>query len=243
MATLICSATNIEAHACREGILSSGNHLEVLQTGVGFRHAKNSLTSYLKKNKKPSLLVSTGFAGALSRDIPIHSWVTATKILKDHSELDPRGLVRAPSFAIKSALITTPHLTRQDGKSEQLVKSIGTPLAVDMESAVLYEICLEHEIPFMALRLITDTPDCPLPAFISTWTEVLSQDGFSNKFSLGLKGLQQTFSDVGGVFRLVGSGSRWPEMLKTGWATHCAFLDVAQNGDYAGASVASTLAT
>src|SRR5262249_25453390 len=81
---LVCAATSVEAKACRQGIKKSGqsDRYEILQVGMGMAHAKRTLEKRLMGSQlpRPTLVVSTGFAGSLSLSLPVGTWIYGKSI-------------------------------------------------------------------------------------------------------------------------------------------------------------------
>lgn len=157
---LACAATRTEAGAC------AASGVEVLRTGVGPERAGAALTRRLARGPRPSLIVSSGFAGALSADLPLHACITARTVsrLEDGRAvavpLGP-GALRAAPGAPRCALLSASHVTRAE------VPALPPPSAVDMESAALAEVAAAAGIPFAVLRVVTDTPAAPFPSFVA----------------------------------------------------------------------------
>lgn len=164
MEILICAASGIETKACRIGLQAAGisKPFKILKTGIGLEKAEKSLNQYLNQGNNPDLIISTGFAGAVTRDLPLYSWVIAEQVFSSKGEttnLNP--LIDIPD-ASRSSIVSLPHLYSPN-KSGQLPQSLPDQrLAVDMETAALTKIAGHHKIPILALRLITDTPEEPL---------------------------------------------------------------------------------
>jgi hypothetical protein len=79
---IVCAATHAEARACGKGIARAGlsSELEVLETGVGLTRARGALERRLARGPRPELVVSSGFAGAYSRDLAVSSWITCDEL-------------------------------------------------------------------------------------------------------------------------------------------------------------------
>jgi hypothetical protein len=161
---LICAATRLEASACRDGLADVGARAAVLQTGVGPARAAAALGARLHAAPLPSLVVSSGFAGALSPGILLHTVVTATGLHR----LGPEGVVPVPlpagglrpfAGALPCQFATT------DGVWAAVAPGLPAPAAVDMESAALAETAAAAGVPVAVLRVISDTPTAPLPPF------------------------------------------------------------------------------
>lgn len=225
MGVLICAATSTEAAACRAGVLSKTG-FEVLCTGVGLDRAYSTLKARLDKGSRPDLVVSSGFAGALSPGIALHSWVTAGRIVVSDSNsngelfrpVSVSKLLDQGQGATRCNWISAAELTSQaGGRAERLKEQLGAPLAVDMESAALAQLAEAKKIPFMVLRLVTDTPEQPLPSFLLPLASAMSTKELGLRLRLGLKGLKIAIRDPKGIIQIVRKGREWSRLLQEGW--------------------------
>ena len=162
---LVCAATRLEAAACRDGLADAGARAAVLRTGVGPVRAAAALAARLRAGPLPSLVVSSGFAGALTPGIALHAVVTAAALHR----IGPRGAVPVPLPAgglrpLEGALscqVATAAEVWGGG-----APGLPSPAAVDMESAALAETAAAAGIPVAVLRVVTDTPAAPFPPFV-----------------------------------------------------------------------------
>jgi hypothetical protein len=163
---LVCAPTRVEADACRRGLADArARGVEVLRTGVGRERAAAALSARLRRGEAPSLVVSTGFAGALTEGIPLHALVTASALYR----LGPEGSapVPLPPGALRVAAEALPcRVGTSDGVWIGGAPTLDAPAAVDMESAALAETAAAAGIPFEVLRVVTDTPSRPFPPFV-----------------------------------------------------------------------------
>jgi len=171
---LVCAPTRVEAEACRRGLADAGARgVEVLQTGVGPSRAAAALSARLRRGAAPSLVVSSGFAGALTEGIPLHALVTAAGLHRLGSDgavpvtLPPGALLLAPG-ALPCQIATGDTVRIGDAPA------LAAPAAVDMESAALAETAAAAGVPLEVLRVVTDTPGQPFPPFVRALGAALS---------------------------------------------------------------------
>lgn len=201
MRALVCAATRAELSAVQKG-LAVGTLTplhDTLLTGVGPRKARAALLERLADGK-PELIVSTGFAGAVVPRLKVGDWVTT-------SRFDAR---LAPDPAIPCAVFSTDDLvldSAPDGAE-----------AVDMESEGLAEVAASHAIPFMVLRLISDSREKPLPKFLVPFTSAMATSSVRAKLSETAKGVRGALADPLGVARLVREGTGLAHKLADGWS-------------------------
>ncbi len=174
---LVCTATALEAHACAlafSQVADAPTRFEVLQSGMGMAAAGRALAQRLATGRRPWAIVSTGLAGSVRGDLAIGTWVMGTQVVtQDGAPIalsDGRGTLwhhagiacRAQTFRSVDSITlaidpTMPHAT-----------------VVDMETYAWAKIAAQHRLPCAALRVISDTPDRPLPPFVTAltaWTQ------------------------------------------------------------------------
>jgi adenosylhomocysteine nucleosidase len=171
---LVCAPTRVEAEACRRGLADArASGVEVLRTGVGTQRAAAALKGRLRRGSRPSLVVSSGFAGAVTPGIALHALVTAVALHR----LGPDGAVPVPlpPGALRAATGALPcHVATADGVRIGDAPPLAAPAAVDMESAALAEAAAAAGVPFQVLRVVTDTPERPFPPFVRALGTALS---------------------------------------------------------------------
>jgi hypothetical protein len=171
---LVCAATRVEAAACRRGLADArARGVEVLRTGVGPSRAAAALSARLRHGALPSLVVSSGFAGALTSGIPLHALVTAAGLHR----LGPAGAVAVPlpPGALRLAAGALPcQVATADAVRIGDPPPLAAPAAVDMESAALAEVAAAAGVQVEVLRLVTDTPGQPFPRFVRELGAALS---------------------------------------------------------------------
>ena len=126
-------------------------------------------------------IVSTGLAGCVRRDIAVGVWVMGTQVVTQDS---------AP-IALSDGLGTLWHQAGIPCRAQTFRTVDGITLdtdplqphatVVDMETYAWAEIAAEQGLPCAALRVISDTPDQPLPAFVSALTELTQASGVSHR--------------------------------------------------------------
>ena len=204
---LVCAATRAEHDACARGAPA----LEHLLTGVGAANAAQALAERLGGSTPsrtpmpmPTLIVSTGFAGALRAGLDVGTWVTASS-LKDGAA----SLHTAPAPAVVVGFVSSDILVQGS------VTVDGD--AVDMESVALSRVAAEHNIPLMILRMISDTPANPLPTFLGGFTAGMAATTSRGKLGGFARGLRGVLKDPRGVARVVREGAQWTRDLESGW--------------------------
>jgi len=230
---LVCAATRPEHDACANGIRDSGARgFEVLLVGVGPVHAARSLRARLARMPAPSRILSSGFAGALVGDVPLGAWITAQTLSEWKGEslvpmADPTPLSATAHLSdlfpcLPCDVVSADHLVGRDSPLRSLAfassrRALGRPLVADMESAALAREA--GGIPFSVVRLVSDTPEHPLPAFLSPFTAAMAGAGARTRLALVARGVGSALTDPRGVARILVEGRDWTKKLRDGFRT------------------------
>ena len=207
---LISNLTTIDAegHTYYEGVVN-GRHVVATKCGIGKVNAALGARSLIE-NFHPSLVINSGVAGGTGSEAGILDIVVATSVAYHDVWCGP-GTVEGeaagcPARFTGDERVTSLHcLDGRDDIKHGLIASgdifISRPeevarirklypdvLAVDMESAAIAHTCYLANTPFVAIRVVSDTPgeddnisqyetfweDAPRHTF-QTLTDVLSQ--------------------------------------------------------------------
>jgi hypothetical protein len=216
---LVCAATRTEAAAC-----AAGPEVEVLRTGVGPERATAALKRRLARGVRPALVISSGFAGALSGPLPLHGCVTATAVLRLEAgavlpvPLSPGTLRVVPGVA-RCALLSAAAVTRA------APPRLPSATAVDMESAALAEVAARAGIPFAVLRVITDTSAAPFPAFVGYLAAALASGAPGERLVAAIRAVVAGVRSPGAVLSVVRSGLASRRALAAAWRSARGWLE------------------
>lgn len=157
-----------------EGTLAD-QPVALLALGVGLDCARIAAEVTVRRYQ-PDLIISAGFGGALSTEVDRGDIVLGTEILEliEDDGVHPRW--RTVSMATAPAPLRLPSRLRlHSGKilsaadvllkaadKVRLGKATGA-LAVDMETSAVATVCAAHDVPFLAVRCITDNSRDDLP--------------------------------------------------------------------------------
>jgi nucleoside phosphorylase len=147
--------------------------IEVLHTGVGERICRQRLERFLsahrtagrtrrgKQDEEFDCLISAGFAGAIKDDLQIGELLIARNFstidLRDKSASLSTLPIHVADLLTVRALI--------DSVDERLkLAQTSRAAAVDMETEFIAQTCAARSLPFLSLRVISDTPRDGLPA-------------------------------------------------------------------------------
>ena len=144
---------------------SSEDRLLLLQAGMGADGAARA-TLFLEK---PALLLSAGFCGGTGPEVNVGDLVVGSRVVGNTGTFpaDP-SLLDSATRALKAislpfhtgAILTVDQVVSPIHQRERGRRGIGV-LAVDMESAYLAEWAEQQGIPFLTIRVVSDTPAEP----------------------------------------------------------------------------------
>jgi len=134
--------------------------IEVLHTGVGEKICRERIGKFLR-GQRFELLISSGFAGALSDQLQVNHLVLA----ENFSTVDLKQAQSSLSgLSLRAAdMLTLPALIDSSEERRRIARESGAA-AVDMETEFIARACAAHGIPLLSLRVITDTPTQLFPA-------------------------------------------------------------------------------
>jgi hypothetical protein len=191
----------------------------MLLTGVGPHRAARSLEMRLAHGLRPDLIVSSGFAGALSPALALSSWIAGARIGEwngvEAVPVQDVALVKGPPGVARCEVRSSSELVLVAGAMP--VADAREPVVVDMESAALARVAARWGIAFAVVRLISDTPAHPLPRFSAAFASAMAATTNGSRLSLAGRGLFGAIADPPGVLRLVRQGTACLRELEAGW--------------------------
>jgi Phosphorylase superfamily len=216
---LVCAATAAEARACREGLADAGaRDAEVLRTGVGPARAGAALARRLARGPRPDLVVSSGFAGALTPDVALGAFVTASAVVHVRPSDGaialaalPRELIRVLPGALPCRVVTAGAVLRE------APPGIGGPIACDMESAALADAAGSAGVPFAVLRMITDAPGAPLAPLGRLAADALAAAGPAARALHAARLAAEAVLHPAATATFVRESIGWCRILRAGW--------------------------
>src|SRR5215472_12955766 len=154
-----------KSHADRNGIsvvrgTIDDRTVEVVHTGVGEKTCSERIERFLE-DAQFHMLISTGFAGALSNRLRVNDLLLA----QNFSTVDLTQAQQSLStLSVRAAdLLTLPAPIDSGEEREKIARESGAD-AVDMETEVIARACATHAVPLLSLRVVTDTPLESFPA-------------------------------------------------------------------------------
>lgn len=155
------------------------------QAGVGPRNLERAVMAFMAGPRKPRLLVSTGFCGAIAPGVQGGDLVVGSSVLPYEGgepgvRPDPWALEQALQLLgylgvphHRGAILPVPRLVSSPAEKQALWLKTGAT-AVDMESGHLAALTRSLEIPFLVVRAVSDTASDPLDP---GWQGLVGPDG------------------------------------------------------------------
>lgn len=155
-----------------EGLLG-GKKILTVKSGIGPKKAKSAAKQVLKRCL-PSVVISIGAAGALDPKLSLGDCVVIGNILRISKNLQKeekkfncdeafsqkaRDCIKTGSFPVKEGdCLTTRAFIHLKEMKERLFSTYNARV-IDMESSALAEVFCSEKIPFIDIRIISDTAD------------------------------------------------------------------------------------
>jgi len=143
--------------------------VEVIVTGMGQAAARRAARAAFECFD-PELVLTCGFAGALSAEVPLHTLLfNADAPVHLHGPLQEAGARPVRFHCAERVLVTA---------AEKAAAHRATKCeAVEMESAVIHELCRQRKLPCVTLRVVSDIASEDLPLDFNQFT---TSDGKTN---------------------------------------------------------------
>lgn len=153
----------------RAGRLTSFGHEFILvESGMGLDNAARA-TELLVKEYRPDLLISAGFCGAVQAELEVGDIVVAKQIVISHEsgfeEIPVRLSNIGQTFVAREAsegarvvggvFVTTLAIVPKKSLAGRMPGHYRNPV-VEMESGAIAIIAVEHGIPLLAIRVVSD---------------------------------------------------------------------------------------
>ena len=156
MSGLICFAVREEAKPFLQK-LSPTDAVHVLVTGMGAKNSASALIGELdNRSQKPNFIISCGFAGGLSPELPTGS------VIYSADEDFPLLPKLQASAATPAEIRSTDRVLITVEEKAAFREATGAD-AVEMESETIRRIAAERGIPSATIRVISDAWNEPMP--------------------------------------------------------------------------------
>ncbi|MBX7168480.1 MAG: hypothetical protein K1X74_19240 [Pirellulales bacterium] len=148
----------------------AGRRIAAVETGIG-REAASRGTLAIVDGHTPDWIVSAGFAGSLQPELRRGDFLLANEIVDEQGarwsvdlKIPPEELAARRELHV-GRLLTVDRVVIDPADKRRLGAEHGAQ-AVDMETSAVAEVCRQHRVRFLSVRVISDAVDDALPAEI-----------------------------------------------------------------------------
>lgn len=141
------------------GKIDSRN-VAVLHTGVGVKECNERLELLLHKTR-PKLVISSGFAGAVGGELRVGDLILAQNFSDAQLLTSAQQILRKCDPQLVR-LFTATSIIDSIAERNEIARVAGAA-AVDMETGAIVAVCNAHGVPFLSVRVISDTAREPFP--------------------------------------------------------------------------------
>ena len=159
--------TSRHSHGTERAGKLAGREVVIVEGGVGQKSAARA-TAETIKFYKPDWVISAGFAGGLDEKLRRGHILMADEVINASGDsisirlpLDRSSLAGSKGLHI-GRLLTVDSIIREPADRHALA-SQHNALACDMECFAVARVCRDQNIPFLAIRIISDAVDDALP--------------------------------------------------------------------------------
>lgn len=158
----------------------AGNAIALWQCGIGKANAAMGAIDFINQ-QHPDCIFCTGLAGAISEELNVKDFVIGeqamyhdvwcgepneygqvqgmpTRFDADKRLVEIVKNVKTDHHVMSGLICTGDQFVTTGEKIEQIHKLIPEALTCDMESAAIAQACYQKQVPFLSLRIVSDTP-------------------------------------------------------------------------------------
>jgi adenosylhomocysteine nucleosidase len=191
------------AHGIEHAGKLGSREVVIVDGGVGQRAAARATIEAIKFYQ-PKWVISAGFAGGLNDGLRRGHIVMADEVvnlagqrLSVGLKLDPQSLAGMKGLHV-GRLLTVDSLLRQPAERHRLAGE-HQAIACDMETYAVADVCRQHNVPLLAIRIISDAVDDELPPEIE---HLISQKSLASKLGAAAGAILKRFSAAKDLWRL-----------------------------------------
>lgn len=156
--------TTLVEHEGRTFTFYESDYAVVVCGGIGAEAARRASEAVIVKYS-PEVLISAGIAGALVPELNVGETIFPSLVIDSQDGSRHQTAIRTAPVANtplgRTTVVSSPRIEGVAQK-QQLAKSYGAQ-AVDMESAAVARAAITHNLPFLAIKSISDEYDFEMP--------------------------------------------------------------------------------
>lgn len=200
------SETSRHKHGVEHAGKLAGHEVAIVESGEGAKAAAQAAAQAIKFYQ-PRWVVAAGFASALTADLARGNILLAGEALNEQGGKLAIGLKADPATFARGVqsgrLLSVSEVVRRPAERRRLAeKHAGeqpAALACDMETFAIAEVCQQHNVPLLAVRIITDEVADELPREIE---HLLKQKTWAAKVGATAGALLNRFSAAKDLWHL-----------------------------------------
>ncbi|HUK48385.1 MAG TPA: 5'-methylthioadenosine/S-adenosylhomocysteine nucleosidase [Terriglobales bacterium] len=150
-------------HEGREFTFYESSYAVAVGSGIGYEYGRRAAEAIIAKYS-PEILISAGIAGSLVPELRIGDTVFPATVIDvsdgSRHETAIRGSALSSTPLARTVLVSYPEIAGTTQK-RRLAKSYGAHV-VDMEGAAIARAAQVHNLPFLAIKSISDELDFEL---------------------------------------------------------------------------------
>ena len=151
-------------HDGRDFTFYQSNYAVAICGGIGAEAARRAAEAAIVKYS-PEVLISAGIAGGLVPELHVGETIFPTLVIDSQDGSRHETAIKNAPVANtplgRTTVVSSPQIVGVAQK-QQLAKSYGAQ-AVDMESAAVSRAAMTHNLPFLAVKSISDEYDFEMP--------------------------------------------------------------------------------
>jgi adenosylhomocysteine nucleosidase len=197
------SETSRHGHGVERAGKLAGREVAIIESGVGQKAAARATTEAIKFYQ-PKWVISAGFAGGLVERLRRGNIVMADEVVNAAGEtisielrLDRESIAATKGLHV-GRLVTVDSILREPAERRRLAEKHGA-IACDMETFAVAAACREQNVPFLAIRIISDAVDDELPPEIEL---LLKQKSLAGKLGAAAGAFLKRFSAAKDLWKL-----------------------------------------
>lgn len=197
------SETSKHGHGIERAGKLAGREVAIIESGVGQKAAARATTEAIKFYQS-KWVISAGFAGGLDEKLRRGHIVMADDVMNAAGDRIPidlqldRESIAATKGLHVGRLVTIDSILRDPAERRRLAEKHGA-IACDMETYAVAAACHEQNVPFLAIRIVSDAVDDELPPEIEL---LLKQKSLAGKLGAAAGAVLKRFSAAKDLWKL-----------------------------------------
>jgi adenosylhomocysteine nucleosidase len=195
--------TSRHPHGTEHAGKLGGREVVIVESGVGQKAAARA-TAEAIRFYQPRWVISAGFAGGLTDELRRGHIVMADEIanlsgqkITVELQVDRQSIAASKGLHV-GRLLTVDSILREPAERRQVAQD-HQAIACDMESFAVADVCRQHGVPLMAVRVISDAVDDELPPEIE---HLLAQKSLAGKLGAATGAILKRFSAAKDLWKL-----------------------------------------